>query len=669
MAGLLASSAASYATPGSTVAPGGPRDPDVDDGVSEVGVEWDTDSGARPYWYDSAIGVYNWLTSVGWQGNFKWANSQTWEEDFKAAANGGTEHLWVDTVDLALVGTHGSGAWDSFWGAALSSVWFSTTEDDQHLSPGEALLSYGDGDLEWLAIDSCSVLNDGSIAYWATTFNGLHLLLGFANTMYVNYPGDGSYWGFLMAPKPWCPLCPTLNVTQSWFIGTDWNQPAGVRARVLAEELDNYNDYIWGVGYVSPDYAPDDDFWWWDHVSGTPEPRPLNDPLTTLPIYQVVPRQVNGTYVQGVGQALGLEPAVYSSPDGSYYAMTGSGGDNVLLIVLAASGSYYYLDTDLLWQDPPQALPASADEARQVAMNFLVAHDTLPGVFGFDPAITPTAVLEGQTQGVPGQVPLREAGLTNPMNYAVSYARTVEVSPGQTLSIVGPGSRQNVYISGNNEVVGIVGGWRDVQMVAGSSVPVKTSDDAWSDFLANPETAVAHVPAADLYDLAGNPAPALAYYEQPTSLGQAELIPVWVFVADLYVETAQGLAPEGLTLLAEDAKIYVPASAEPAALPQATILTPPPGTVLAPGETVDLSGAASGGVAPLSYEWSSDVDGFLGSGPAVNDVLLSPNLRTALPAPNVVTLRVTDANGLTATATVEVLVVPPLVFLPAVLRP
>lgn len=643
---------------------------DTDDGVNEMGVEWDTDMGTRPHWEKSATGLYTWLQTAGWQGRFKYANSLTWEEDFKRAANGGTEHLYVDSVDLALIGTHGSSAWDSFWNLPLSSVWFSTSHDDQHLSPGEAYQAYGDGDLEWLAFDSCSVLRDDSLAYWSTTFNGLHQMLGFANTMYVNAPGDGTFWGYLMAPKPWCFNCPNLTVTQSWFIGTDWNQPSGVRARILAEEANNYNDYLWGAGYVSPDYAPDSDFWWWDHVSGTPEPLPLSGDISELPVFQIVPRTVNTTFVQNIGQSLGLNSDVFADPDEAFYWMTGSsisgGGSNLLLMVSRESGSYYYLDTNTLWHQEPQQLPANNDEALALSLTFLAQHDTLPGSFFFDSAITPTVAFEGQTMGVSSAAnSTQAAALTQPMNVTVSYARTVTLPGGEKLSIVGPGSRQNVTIGGNNEVVGIKGGWREVSMVPGASVSVLSAADAWQLFLANPETAVAHLPYADTYELQTDPAPTLAYYEQPSTIGQAELIPVWVFVADLYVTPDGG---SGQSLLVDDAKIYVPATAEATALPQAAIVSPTPNTIIMPGETVNLEGSSSGGVAPLSYEWFSSVDGFLGSGASLADVPLTANSKSGTPSANVITLIVTDANGLTASDSVVIDIPVPLVYAPVILK-
>ena len=46
----------------------------------------------------------------------------------------------------------------------------------------------------------------------------------------------------------------------------------------------------------------------------------------------------------------------------------------------------------------------------------------------------------------------------------------------------------------------------------------------------------------------------------------------------------------------------------------ATIDAPAPGLTLLPGQTVDLAGSATGGTAPYTFEWSSEVNGTLGQG-------------------------------------------------------
>lgn len=678
---VLTISHTSQARETGTAVPETPNTPLDDGGTAEVGIEWITDwpgtADDRANWYYSANNFYNELGSAGWIKRFNYGNTNAWERDFKAAMYGGINDSIIDSVDIAMIGTHGSSAYDPRYGIALSSVYFSSNNDDWHLSPGEAYRAYGNNDLEWLAFDSCSVLRDDSMYYWHEAFDGLHLMLGFANTMYVVYPGDGGVWADQMRTKGWWIFGHgAKTITQAWFTAVEDQQPSGVRARVLAETLDSYNDYIWGEGYVSPDYSNNGYYWYWDHVAGTPEPLPLGPNVPTLlPAVQVVPRTVDLSYVSNIGQSLGLTSPVISSADGSVMVMVGGADDEKQLRVDVASGGFFYQDLGELWIDPARGrtLPSSDREAAAVALNFLGQHDNIPGTFFFDPQISPTIELEGAAQGlVPGQIEAT-AVITNPIQYAIHYARTVDIGGGQFLSIVGPGSRQNLYIGDNDQVVGFKGGWREIQ-TTGNSIPVTTDTEAWAAFLADPTIALAQLPTAEVYDTTGKPAPTLAYYEQPLALGQVELTPVWVFVADLYVTAPQtaaqlaGQEPHGLSLVVSDAKIYVPAAADPAALPQAEILTPAPGTNLVSGGTVDLMGSVTGGTPPYSYEWSSSVDGVLGTGETLNGVVLHADPRGANLGPNTISLQVIDANGLITTATVDVVVWTTL-NLPVVIRP
>ena len=90
------------------------------------------------------------------------------------------------------------------------------------------------------------------------------------------------------------------------------------------------------------------------------------------------------------------------------------------------------------------------------------------------------------------------------------------------------------------------------------------------------------------YTPTGTP-PTLAYYQQPTTQGQQELIPVWVFEMDLYVTTEDERAATGESLLADNALIYVQAEETADAQLVATIDAPAPGLTLLPGQTADLA--------------------------------------------------------------------------------
>lgn len=632
-----------------------------DGGTAEFGIEWITDwpgtADDRPNWYHSANGLRAELVDAGWLQRFVWGNGLAWEEDFKGAASGGTEYTWIDTVDLGMMATHGSGTWDSFWSKNLSSVYYSTNHDDFHLSPGEAYRSYGDDDLEWLAWDSCSVLDDNSAAYWYTTFNGLHLMLGFANTMYVVYPGDGGAWGDQMRAKGWWIFGHgAKTVTQAWFTATDDQQPSGVRARVLAEVLDNYNDYIWGQGYVSPDPSYNGLYWYWDHVAGTPPPVQVPGEFDQLPVFLIQPRKVDENYIRNIGQSFGLDSEILAAPDGSAFYMVGGEDDAKQVRIDAKTGAFYYQGLSQLWADPERGrtLPESAERAAALVHSFLGAHDNLPGVFEFNSQIPPTVYLESASEAAsPETVDLRRPLASNPMQYSVSYMRTVDVG-GTPLSIVGPGSRQNVYVGDGGEVIGLKSGYVPVQISPErESVPILTAEEAWNAFLDDPSVAVAEPPTADTYKLTDTP-PTLAYYQQPTTEAQQELIPVWVFEADLFVTTPDGRAATAEHLLADNALIYVRAERGEEAGPTATIDAPTAGVTLRPWETIDLAGSASGGTPPYTFEWSSEVNGTLGQGETLNDVALSADARSASYGPNRVILTVTDANGLSAIDAVEI---------------
>ena len=644
-----------------------------DEGIKEVGVEWINDfpgtADDRSHWDESCDGLYYGLTSVGWTGRFHWTDWSAYETDFKLASQGGSENSYVDNVDIAMVCTHGAGAYDNYWDKNLSSVYFGSTHADHHLSPGEARYAYGDKDLEYLAFDSCSVLSDGGPApyynrgYWSTVMNGLHLLLGFKNTMYVSAPGDGVYWAMFMKGMGW--WMPPLTVTQAWFMAVDYNQPTVTCARVLAEEYYNYNEYLHGYGYVGPDPVPNGYYWYWDHCSTGAkalEMEGASPSQLALPVFEVQRRLVDENYVLGrIAPAFSISGTL-ASDDMFFYLVDVSKGITRTLMVDKITGSFNFRNWGSLWNTPvvTPTLPADVRVARGLADDFFQqSGEALPGVW--ERNMNPIYEIEElvQEQFLGGSV---KQISSIPADGMLTYGRNLSVpeltADGVKLldyPVVGPGGRLKIYFGDGGEIIGMMGGTREV-IITKASVEIIPAEEAWAKYLVDPTLAIPEVPWAAssiTYTTA-----ALGYYEMPYLTEQTELIPVWIFNADFY-----GPAQE---LLAGDVPVYIPAALEYMP-PEVSITEPLTGTLFAPGEMISFTGSVSGGKPPYTYTWSSSLDGVLG-----DTVTIVASLSGAVKGGDVlyhaIELQVTDANGQIGTAIVLVKVMAPM-YLPSIIKP
>jgi hypothetical protein len=649
-----------------------------DEGIREVGVEWINDFPGtvndRSHWDESCDGLYYGLTSAGWTGRFHFTDWNAWEKDFKRSALGGSENSYVDNVDIAMVCTHGSGAYDSFWDKNLSSVYFGSTKTDHDLSPGDAYHSYGDKDLEFLAFDSCSVLSDGGPApyynrgYWSTVMNGLHLLLGFKNTMYVGAPGDGVYWAMFMKGFA---FFPPLTVTQSWFLATDYNQPTVTCARVLAETSSNYNEYLHGYGWVGADPVVDNYYNYWDHCSTGAKQLDLKDvspnqPVLAVPVFQVVNRTIDEMYIlDRIAPAFNISGTLGAN-DMFFFLVDTSGGITRTLLVDRVTGSYNFHNWGQLWTTPEftPTLPLSGRTADLLANNYFsqTPAEGLPAAWYRNAGYlynTEDLVQEMFMSGEGGKTQeISRIPADGMLTYGRNVSGPVQTTTGIQLAdypLVGPGGRLKIYFGDESEIIGVMGGSRDV-VATKAMVEVMTAEEAWAMYLADPMIAIPEVPWAASY--ISYTSAVLGYYEMPYIIPQSELIPVWIYNANFY-------AP-GMVLLAGDVPVYVPAALEYLP-PQVTITEPISGTLFAPGELISFSGSVLGGKPPYTYTWSSSQDGFLG-----DVVTVVASLSGAVKGGDVlyhaIELQVVDANGQNGSATVLVKVMAP-VYLPSIVKP
>jgi hypothetical protein len=629
------------------------------------------------------MGFYDEMDAAGWVGSdsFHWGNCSAWAEDFKSSSAGGKENQWIDDVDIALFCDHGTSTYDTFWNKTLSALHFGCKDPDGdcNVSPGEAYLSYGDNDLEWLAFKACSVLSDGGPApyynrgYWAATMDNLHLLLGFKNSSYCDDDFGEKWAEYMLGWKLlWFWLRPPYTVTQSWFETVDDTQPGGVCARVLAEESYFFNDYLWGKGTVYPDYQ-DGDYTYLDHCSCTPPPVAVENvaQIQSLPRFKVLPRQVDKAYVMdrvalAFPQLAGSE--VYSNTE--YFFMVNSPSVEAAAVttytlqVDRTTGSYKFRNASMLWTTPPEApvLPSS-EQAQAIARGFFAANaQRLPGALYRNGEVL-FAVEEqvGALQAAPMSAAIDDAQLESmPVDVALSYGRVLNVTVGTRrgtqmvpLSVVGPGARTKMYMGDGGEILGVQGGSRDLD-APGDLVEIMSADDAWALFLEKPSLALAPIPW--VYDVVTRTGETLGYYEQEYTEDQQELIPAWIFTADF---------GGGGEVLAEGVLVYMPA-ADPFLPPTASIDEPAPGSAFGPADLVVLKGSAQSGQPPYSFDWYSSRDGYLGSG-ATLPTTLSGGLEKGALVPHTISLQVTDANGQNGTAA-EDLFVRTGIYLPMVLK-
>jgi hypothetical protein len=466
------------------------------------------------------------------------------------------------------------------------------------------------------------------------------------------------------------------TVTNAWFTMCDDTQPANVRARVIAEEPGHFNDRVWNRGGPAlGDVTPGWPRYYIDHTCYKPPARQVDaDALSAAAVktYVVDPREVTQTYAQGVANALGLSGTVQCPPGGTACGLvTSQGSDSVTLSIENATGGFVFQNTDQLWtgQDPDAPLTLPTQEAAiNLAGGYMdyLAAEALPG-FGSANLDRSTAHYEQDKQT---EVAVQQAGpATGPaqilqteqgVDVLVAYGRTldtgVQAAGGASITVgtVGPGSATKVYYGGSSAAlrgpnqeqlpIGLSGGTRDVN--EGSGTTTKAYGDSWNEFLADRQLAVNSLPLE--WDTAQLVSQTFSYYEQPQGVPQKELIPVWVFTADLYKDAE---------LVGDDSTLYVPANGDYYP-PGVTIDAPTANSTVIAGQWVDLKAttAPESGYGPFTYEWSSSTQGTLykGSQEDIKVMLLGQSDKEGGSTPVSITVKVTNLNGQSRTAEVIV---------------
>ena len=603
-----------------------------DEGIMEVLTEWvdkDPDHSKWDLYYGHKSGrrLVKKLKSIGWTvpKGFRyrrvpnWGNEQVWKSDF-----GSNNNYEIDSVDLVLFQGHTIAKADPVFAKTVSALQMGRKEV---VLPGDVVQEWGDKDLEWIGLATCQPLNDASRTPWANAFNGAHLILGYATNR--NDAKDGAKWGKYMKKGK--------TVTQAWFITADKLQGKGTKARVLAEAGNNFNDHVWGVGkYVSPDPTVDNYYHYWDHKVGSGPPLARETDQNSMPLYRIVPQEVNFDYVDLIASVLGVSGEIVEEDDG--FSMDTE--DKYLEV--SHTGSAYYIDSARLWIPPippdvnesdgmPEELPAPSlpdtNESTVMAEELLArlrTHDLFAN-------LSEGAVFDGVISDVlsEGQKDSDEVLNVVETGRQVLYARELD-----GYSVVGPGARMKVYIGEPNEIIGFQGGWRQVEHVGEISIMPEDDVRGLLDTY-SARVALSGVSKSDTMNIVDS---TLGYYELPQdeyrfSFGsQDDVLKDEIFLIPAYIFTVEYIDGD------ESSIDYVHVAAAPEFIPPIVdIISPDENSELIIGQTIDLEAEVLFGTPPYEHSWQTDRGTILGSDASVRV--------TPLEAIREIRLTVADAEG------------------------
>ena len=222
----------------------------------------------------------------------------------------------------------------------------------------------------------------------------------------------------------------------------------------------------------------------------------------------------------------------------------------------------------------------------------------------------------------------------------VNYCRFLPVGD-NWYPVVGSGGRMSVMLNEYSYVTLFVKIWREVTQ--GDPLTLYQPAAAISQFhQMGPKALISEYPLPPCNRIIINNV-RLGYLEDDFSTPQDALYPVYILDVTCQDDTGQ-----------EDVQVYLPAISPPI---DVTITSPAPEAQFPYGQPIDFSGRRREAFGPYTYEWSSDVDGTLGTDADIS-ATLSGNQREGVATDHVVTLTVTDSKGFTGQSTVRVKIVP-----------
>ncbi|KYK24031.1 hypothetical protein AYK24_06865 [Thermoplasmatales archaeon SG8-52-4] len=594
--------------------------------VPDLGVEW-----VRDYigtvndliWADdNGREVYNFLTKskYGYTGRFKNKNGNAdqchWGE--------GSSDLYVDDVDLAFFCGHTDTTYwnDPQWSMGFRALLFreeSTNNDYYTLTPGEAYQKWGDKDCEWVSMLSCQALHEDWRGYWAAAMNGLHLICGFstnAKDCLYSY-----YWVRQMTDSGTAGDY-AKEVYWSWLKALDYScNPEGREAVVIAEDERFYNDYLHGQE-TGPESDPTEKEINTHYNFVTHEKGPIlvhyDFPIRPLPdtmnIYKFKPKLINESYVTELGLKFGISGPVGHEEE-SYFASNGS-----KYIEISEIEGLDYADTDKLWKyhDEAPNLPTFED-AKTIAVDFINSLGLYPS-----DAASYVDVFYCDYMGIGEKA---SDTIIEKFPITISYCLNREID---TYKVIGPGSTFYVYIGENSEVQGLTKIWRDYEYYETIDIISYSEIQDLLDTYGS-KVVIGGLPYYDNMEIGEV---TVGYFEDGFGKHQEFLIPVYILFADFYSDGE----------LDSSEAIFIPASLMFLS-PIVDIKNPDDEYICPDGTNIEFKAGAIYGSPPYTFEWISDIDGFLGFGSELNISTLTPCIKDGKTISHAITCQVTDNKG------------------------
>lgn len=553
----------------------------INDSVLEFGVWWVEDyppAGAGgsdlPATRPDALGLRDKLTSdcklrIGWcwinwptpqwTARFVYGNSNAWASDFRGAGSGGSENFYIDTVDLAYFAGHGSRNGISF-GAGSPAPTF--------MNKSEVVGVWGDRDMDWIALAACNVLDDpvSNLQDWASTMNGVRLILGFKTVM--NDVPHGREFGAYLRDG--------YSLTQAWFKAADKLQSQNRVARVLAEDTAYFNDKWFNHNSTT---VVNGTKYYQTHTVGSEPARAVDIAQLQgqMPVLQVEPLSLADAEARadGLEAAFGITFTVPQTESvGSSIAAIRQDGGGILysedgtLEYDSTYGLFLHADMDNLWvtDNPVDQMAAAGvpmmilteEDAAQLADSFLAQNGLKPGDAQFYEVASDTMSTMEEQVSAAGET-VWAVTAEKRLNYQVIYSRVISVPLSLVVaggsqdplefSVMGPGSKLKVYVNDQvpaglsaaevmqQSILGGMGGYRQIldPITAAETGALRTVDMLPQDvieklFNSDLEASVSldHIPlppdeivSRDILTLTA------AYWEGPMGYNQGELIPVY----------------------------------------------------------------------------------------------------------------------------------------------